>query len=438
MRMPTVRLSGVVLALLSLNNGAQAFVDHSSLKLTRPRGATRSFYPTQPLFSSSKDDDELSKLIGKRSQIRRKKKEDLPSEEKILEELNVDPDNLDLDKMPDFQTKRISRSTTQKDKETTKEKDTASAEAMVMDYLADYEDENEFHIPNRIGISTRCWGDETLGFVSSGKLKKSQLREGKFVPGDLQVAMDTLLSEGVMLVETSPEYGKAMAAKKLSAEDILAKCIKDKNADTAGNPVLVGTYNNKIFQRGPKSLTDALAESCKRLRVDAVELYQVANLGWLYPSGGLIKGMSEGLLEAGQTNYAGVKNLSPLRLRRVKSKMEAQDLVLTSNSFEFSLTNRKNQNWITSCKTLGVIPLIRNPLDGGLASGQFTASNPSGGLAGTSKFSFSVLEKLQPLHSVLESVAEKVKTRVIRENRDIKEKSRGRYGPTVSYLYLAK
>ena len=77
--------------------------------------------------------------------------------------------------------------------------------------------------------------------------------------------------------------------------------------------------------------------------------------------------------------------------------------------------------------------MIRNPLGSGLASGQYTASNPSGGVAGASaKFSFDTLEKLQPLHSTLESIAERVKTRLIREVRDVQDRNRGRYGPTVS------
>jgi aryl-alcohol dehydrogenase-like predicted oxidoreductase len=109
-------------------------------------------------------------------------------------------------------------------------------------------------------------------------------------------------------------------------------------------------------------------------------------------------------------------------------------LTLTTNAFEFSLTDRKNEKWINACKTLGVIPLIRNPLGSGLASGQYTASNPSGGLAssGAAKFSFARLEKLQPLHSVLESVSERVKTRLTREVKDVQERNRGRKGPPVS------
>ena len=62
-----------------------------------------------------------------------------------------------------------------------------------VDYLADYEDENELHIPNRIGFSTLSWGDESKGFVpkSNKKLKKKQIAQGKFVPGDLQVSSQT-------------------------------------------------------------------------------------------------------------------------------------------------------------------------------------------------------------------------------------------------------
>jgi aryl-alcohol dehydrogenase-like predicted oxidoreductase len=141
--------------------------------------------------------------------------------------------------------------------------------------------------------------------------------------------------------------------------------------------------------------------------------------------------MAEAVIDQATVNYVGVQDISPLRMRRLIGKLEAQGLTLTTNSFEFSLTNRKKEKWITSCKALGVVPLIRNPLGSGLASGQYTASNPSGGLASTggAKFSFQTLEKLQPLHSVLDSVAERVKTRLTREKRDLQERYRGRKGP---------
>ncbi len=385
------------------------------------------------VLRSSTDDDELSKLIGKRNEIKRKRKEDPPKEEDNVPLDSIDTsytESLEFDKMPDFQMKREKRTPKKKDEDDERAKAPTSSEPTYVDYFSDHEDENEFHIPNRMGVSTRCWGDVSAGFVPTGKLKKQDLREGRFVPGDLQVAYNTLMNEGILLFETSPEYGSVMAGKKLSAEDILCRCLQEYQ-DSVSSPLLVGTYPNKMWQRGARGLTDSLSKSCDRIEVPGFEIFQIKSLGWL-PSGGLVKGMTEAIVDMGTVNYVGVKNVSPTRLRRMASKFESEGIQLSTNSFDFSLTNRKNEKWIKYCKTLGVIPLVTDPLGGGLASGQYTASNPSGGVAGrTAKFPFGKLEKLQPLHSVLETVAERVKTRVTRELRDLKERSRGRYGPEV-------
>jgi aryl-alcohol dehydrogenase-like predicted oxidoreductase len=260
------------------------------------------------------------------------------------------------------------------------------------------------------------------------------LREGKFVPGDLQAAYNKLLTAGVFLFETSPDYGSGMAGKKLSAEDILVRCMQE-HQESVATPLLVGTFNNRFWQRTAKGLTSSLSKSCDKMEVSGVEVYQMKNLGWL-PSGGLIKGMSEAVIDMGTANYVGVKNVAPLRMRRIINKLDAEGLTLTTNTFEFSLTNRKNEKWINACKTLGVTPLIENPLGSGLATGQYTASNPSGGVAGPAKFSFATLEKLQPLHSVLETLAEKVKTRVSKELKEMNDRNSGRYGPPVSDCLL--
>jgi aryl-alcohol dehydrogenase-like predicted oxidoreductase len=419
------------LLLLSLVSLTDAFTTAKATVASHQRMTGK----TMSLRSSLDDDDELSKLIGKRNEIKRKRKEEqTPKEEEddLLLPDSIDVASMDFDKMPDFKTKRVQRVPKKKDKDEEEEKAKASVskEPTYIDYYADHEDENEFHIPNRMGVSTKGWGDVSAGFVPSGKLKKQELKEGKYVPGDLQVAYNTLMNEGILLFETSPEYGSAMATKKLSAEDILCRCIKEYPEGDA-SPLLIGTYPNQLWQRGAKGLTDSLSKSCDRMEVSGVEVYQMKSLGWL-PSGGLVKGMTEAVVDMGTVNYVGVKNVGPRRLRRMVSKFESVGIQLTTNSFDFSLTNRQNEKWITYCKTLGVIPLITDPLGGGLASGQYTASNPSGGVAGgTGKFPFAKLEKLQPLHSVLETVAERVKTRVTRDLRDLKERSRGRYGPEV-------
>ncbi len=383
------------------------------------------------LFST--EDDELSKLIGKRNQIRRKKKEELSNEDALFEEITStsEEDDIDWEKMPEFNTKRTKRVPKKQDEDEEEKPARGYNDGPeYIDYLADYDDENDFHIPNRIGVSTRCWGDESQGFVPSGKLKKKQLREGKFVPGDLQMAYNRLLEEGVLLFETSPAYGRSMASMNLSAEGILARFIKEYE-ESGTSPLLMDTFDNQIWQRTSGALTSALTASCEKLEQPVVDVYQTKSIGWL-PSGGIIKGMGEAIIDQGTANFVGVQNVSPLRMRRLNQKIESLGLAIATNSFEFSLTDRKKEKWIAACKTLGVIPLVRNPLGSGLASGQYTATNPSGGVASAgTKFTFDTLEKWQPLHSVLESVAERVRTRLLKESRELKKNRRS--GPEVSW-----
>lgn len=60
--------------------------------------------------------------------------------------------------------------------------------AMFVDWTEDYDDENEFHIPNRIGFTTSEWGDKKKGFVA-GKLKKNERKAGRFNKTDLKVSV---------------------------------------------------------------------------------------------------------------------------------------------------------------------------------------------------------------------------------------------------------
>ena len=94
--------------------------------------------------------------------------------------------------------------------------------------------------------------------------------------------------------------------------------------------------------------------------------------------------------------------------------------------FEFSLTKRKalKNGTIQACKDLGIIPIAYSPFDNGLASGQYTANDPTGGIVGGEiKYNFKkVLEPLIPLHDAQIRVATKVKERLRKEFRDEQER----------------
>lgn len=165
--------------------GALVVNAFSSPSMSLARRETRLY--SSPLDDD--DDDELSRLIGKRSEIKRKIKksnEEEPTPESL--EFDITEDDLDWDELPEFKTKRVARNTPKASEAEAKKKKDEEDKGSGLDFMADYEDEGDFHIPNRIGISTVAWGEISRGFVSGGKLTKKQRREGKFVPGDLQVS----------------------------------------------------------------------------------------------------------------------------------------------------------------------------------------------------------------------------------------------------------
>ena len=234
---------------------------------------------------------------------------------------------------------------------------------------------------------------------------------------------------GITLIETAPVYGAASEKDKLSAEYILKRCMEEQESSLPETMVMEGVGVSSWTKVTPNRVAQTLYDSVERLDTPIIQLFQ-ARKSLLYPTSLLANALAA-VIESGCTSYVGSEGITNgAKLRKLSRMLENKDVQLTSNAFEFSLTNRKHEKMFDICKALNVIPLVTNPLDGGLASGVYTATNPSGGEAGgVAKFSFKVLDKLQPLHSVQETVADRVRTRVIREMRDIQDRVKGRYGP---------
>lgn len=394
--------------------------------------------------SNSEGEDELSKLLNKRKQLQRKRQEDMNAKmEKMVEKIGPIVD-LDVAALPEFNTMRPERQTRKKsggngddDNNNSKQQQQQDAPPIV-DFLADYDDENDLHIPNRIGVTSVAWGDLSRNFQNSaksggkgGKLTKRMQQAGMFVAGDAQLAHNMLLQGGITFVETAPTYGAVSNGQKLSACHILKECLEEGKLNGLPDTVLAVSMGSSAWSKlRPTTMVASLEDALAKLQSDTLELFTIPK-SKLFPSVVVANALASAI-ESGQCSYVGVEGVTNGRtLKSLKKKLSTKDVTLTSNTFEFSLTNRNSESMIDICKSLGIIPLIRNPLDGGLASGVFTASNPSGGQAGAArgKFTFKQLDKLQPLHSVMDTVADRVGTRVRRESMNIKEKFKPRYGP---------
>ena len=146
-------------------------VPFANKKLIRPSD----HYNLHHLHKSVKNDDddlsdELSKLIGKRASIGKRNGLD----DNIMSNTSSDVANkrkkdtiasmyegktgMDMFEMPEFQSKRPLRISEINDPSRTpggSKNGDKEKESLYVDFMAEYEDENECHIPNRIGFGTK-------------------------------------------------------------------------------------------------------------------------------------------------------------------------------------------------------------------------------------------------------------------------------------------
>ena len=408
--------------------------------------------------------DELSRLIGKRASISSQKASSPTSPKKPASILSdneegaiIDPSfeamyegksGMDIFEMPEFKSKRPLK--TPKETED-KARGGAAADGKdqaddYIDFMADYDDENDLHIPNRIGVSTVAWGDIDQGFKAGKKLKKKEIKAGFYLAGDLQVAFDKLMEAGITFMDTSESYGVQSRAKSLSAEHILCQCM-DTNA--ASQPIIASAMASPLqslklglgIRAGQSGVFKAIEGSAERLGSSSMDLYQVPTRSFYPGPPGVLAASLTSAMDSGLINNVGISTTSKSSMKRFNNKLnKIGGYQLTSNAFDFSLVNRKGwkSGLIATCKQEGIIPIARNPLGDGLASGVWTATNPTGGeVSKKQPFDFKTLEKYTTLHDVLQNVQKKVKDRLEKQNREMTDR-RNRYGgPPVSLNLLS-
>lgn len=430
-------------AYCGLSSAAFSPIPPTSLLTSIPQSTTTSVtirtpsyhygYSTQ-LYSSDDDEeisDELAKLIGKRASISTggegaaKARE---IEEKTAS-LYAEKEGLDVFDMPDLKFERPVYEVEDEEEEKKKKEDDGP-----FDYQADYEDENDFHVMNRIGFDTSAWGDLDQGFKPGKKLKKKEAKMGMFLLSDLKKTYKKLMEAGITLAVTSEHYGLSSQKKSRTSEHILGLC-----ANFDYQPILATTMANpyKSLQKGTglrltsAAIVQAIENSAERLGTASIDLYQVPPRMALLPN--TVADALNTALDQGLVQHVGAIGMSKSSMERFSKKLAKRGdggQQLTTNRFEFSLVNRKamKSGLISACKFLGVVPIAANPLGDGLASGVYTAADPSGGMMdGKQPFDFKTLDKWSALHGALGKVQEKVKKRMEGENRRLKDR-RSRYG----------
>lgn len=186
---------------------------------------------------------------------------------------------------------------------------------------------------------------------------------------------------------------------------------------TFPNPWKHAIRSRSLPRRGAGAIVNAAEAACDRMGLSSMSLYQIQN-PWYYVGG--TSAMAEGMLDVvseDHARYVGCIDVGLSKLARLQRKLQAQGEFVSSNQFEFSLTNRKNVGMIDACKKMGITPVCTNVLDGGLATGKYTSTNPTGGEVSkdekdTGPYTVRRLEKLDALFNVQDGLREKVSRRI--------------------------
>lgn len=287
----------------------------------------------------------------------------------------------------------------------------------------------DIDIPEGIGFTTIDWGNEGENKLYSSKerITKKQAKKGIFTAADCRVSFKTLMEGGVTFVETSPKYGKQLRGEEQSAEHLVAQ---GSAANWKKTPVLSTKYNPVPILQSSGSVVKSLEKSLERLETSYVDLYQVdfQKFHFLSSKSKIADGLAT-CIDRGLCTNVGVCNLGAGALQSFASKLEDRGANLSTNQVEFSLVNRQAlfDGTLEMCEDLGVLPLATNPLGNDLASGVYTASNPTGGRVGQAKYDFNTLGPLKPLHDALADIRKVARDRMWDEFYERKEANNRNY-----------
>jgi len=158
-----------------------------------------------------------------------------------------------------------------------------------------------------------------------------------------------------------------------------------------------------------------LETTMKKLGVETAEMLMLHTEGgarmnfafWVYDA--VAEAYRNGLCNKVGLSHA---NADISTVKRVQDELQRRGVPLSSVRLPLSLLDRSALELVQECKRLGIQVFATTPLGRDeLASGRYTASNPTGGEIAVPRFTLAQLIPLRPLHEALANVAARVRSR---------------------------
>ncbi len=240
-------------------------------------------------------------------------------------------------------------------------------------------------------LGTWAWGDKL--FWNYGNDYGSE---------QVEQAFNAAIEAGITFFDTAEVYGLGLS------EELLGQFMKktDKQVQIATK------FGPLPWRFSAESVSDALTESLKRLKIEQVALYQVHWPFTFFMSQETLMNALATEVEKGRIIAIGVSNYSQSQMQEAHEVLARRGIPLAVNQVRYSLLTRQveSQGIIATAKQLGVTILAYSPLAQGLLTGKYTTdstTNPTGARSIDPRFGKENLQKIEPVISLLGSIGKK-------------------------------
>jgi aryl-alcohol dehydrogenase-like predicted oxidoreductase len=136
-----------------------------------------------------------------------------------------------------------------------------------------------------------------------------------------------------------------------------------------------------------------------------VDLYQIHFPGIIMSTDTMMEGLAE-CVKSGMARTVGVSNFGQTRMLSAYSALARQNIPLASNQVHYSLLRREveKNGTLARCRELGIRLIAYSPLEQGLLTGKYNASNPPSGVRAGQYAR--LLSKIQPLIKLITEIGQ--------------------------------
>jgi len=246
-----------------------------------------------------------------------------------------------------------------------------------------------------IQTDTTKIGDITIPSIGIGTISWSSDSLTRLENLELQSLVSTACRENAAFFDTAERYGsrfKTALGLGWGETEMLIKKMVEEEKEKA----LVATkFTPSPWRTTPDSVVEACRQSCKRLGVEKIDLYQLHMPDIVKPlrifgfaQESLDEVYWEGLAQCyheGLVSNVGVSNYGPTLVTRCQQYLKKRGVPLASNQIAYSLLGRGNgaQETVDKCNELGVKVLAAFPFAMGILTGKYNSQSSSTVAEGT-------------------------------------------------------